>query len=256
MDDTVQATGHAGTADPRARPTAAVWAEVRAAYLGGSTAAAVAARFGVSERAVRRRAGRGGWTRAARARQQAQAAALARIDDGGPPTVQTGLPILGTGGSLAMTGEADHTGAVRWTRPAEAWALADRLVEAERLRRREDAALQATRPPALVHPGVMARRALAHAAEAVRRGDGLQAVRLARASVEIARLDEVLQADAEDEPWETAQDACRRDDLLRQFIRGMALEVAEALIEGRLPPGYEDLRLARRRPGARDKTAP
>lgn len=252
MDEADQAAGLTETAAPT--PTAQVWAQARAAYLAGSAAAVVAAKFGVSERALRRRAGREGWTRSAWALQTARAAALSQVAEGPDPSAGVSLPAIAQGGPLAMTGEADATGAVRWTRPAEAWALADRLVEAERLRRREDAVLQATRPPALVHPGVMARRALAHAAEAVRRGEGLQAVRLARASVEIARLDAVLEADAEDEPWETAQDAHRRDEVLRHHIRSMALEVAEALIEGRpLPPGYEDLRLAQGRAGSHDK---
>lgn len=44
------------------------WAAVRAAYLGGAPAGEVSLRFGVTESAIRKRAEREGWTRAAQAR--------------------------------------------------------------------------------------------------------------------------------------------------------------------------------------------
>lgn len=53
---------------PRTRYVTAspeTWSLIRGAYLSGMSAPAVAARFGVSETSIRRRAGREGWTKAA-----------------------------------------------------------------------------------------------------------------------------------------------------------------------------------------------
>lgn len=53
---------------PRTRYVTAspeTWGLIRGAYLSGMSAPAVAARFGVSETSIRRRAGREGWTKAA-----------------------------------------------------------------------------------------------------------------------------------------------------------------------------------------------
>ena len=56
----------------RAKPTSTyhkasprTWELIRAAYLSGLSAPALAARFGVSVGAIRKRAGRDGWTKAA-----------------------------------------------------------------------------------------------------------------------------------------------------------------------------------------------
>ena len=107
----------------------------------------------------------------------------------------------------------------------------------------EAAVLAAWRAPLHIRPDDLARRALAGAAHALKTGEGLNAVRLARAATEIARLNGILEwADEDvaeaDERFEAGQ------AMMRMFLRERALTLAQDLIAGRdLPPEYEDLKL-------------
>ena len=107
----------------------------------------------------------------------------------------------------------------------------------------EAAVLAAWRAPLHIRPEDLARRALANAAHALKAGEGLNAVRLARAATEIARLNGVLEWAEEDvaqadERFESGQ------AMMRMFLRERALTLAQDLMAGRdLPPEYEDLKI-------------
>ena len=107
----------------------------------------------------------------------------------------------------------------------------------------EAAVLAAWRAPLHIRPEDLARRALANAAHALKAGEGLNAVRLARAANEIARLNGVLEyADEDpavaDERFEAGQ------AMMRMFLRERALTLAQDLMAGRdLPPEYEALKI-------------
>ena len=179
------------------------WRLIRGAYLSGLSAPTVAARFGVSEGAIRKRARREGWTKRLYAAQ-----------------------------------------ATPWSGPASAWpdaktraGPADALVaDAE-----EEALLRHWRAPLRIRPNDLARKALAGAAEAVKSGQGLTALRLSRAAAEIARLDGLLDwAEAD-----LAEDEARQADhqrTLMLFVREKALSLAKGIAAGRgLPPEYQDV---------------
>ncbi|MDP1912813.1 hypothetical protein [Brevundimonas sp.] len=183
---------------------AETWGLIRGAYLSGLSAPTVAARFGVSVTALRKHAAREGWTKRAFAARQA--------------AERTALP----SGSWA----AGPTPAAPADGPPD-----------------EAAVLAAWRSPLHIRPEDLARRALANAAHALKAGEGLNAIRLARAATEIARLNGVLEWAEEDvaqadERFEAGQ------AMMRLFLRERALTLAQDLIAGRdLPPEYEDLKL-------------
>ena len=105
------------------------------------------------------------------------------------------------------------------------------------------AVLAAWRAPLHIRPDDLARRALAGAAHALKTGEGLNAVRLARAATEIARLNDVLQW-AEEDPAESDERFEAGQAMMRMFLRERALTLAQDLMAGRdLPPEYEELKI-------------
>lgn len=107
----------------------------------------------------------------------------------------------------------------------------------------EAAALAAWRAPLYIRPEDLARKALAGAAHALKAGEGLNAVRLARAATEIARLNGVLEW-ADEDPAEADARFEAGQTMMRLFLRERALTLAQDLIAGRdLPPEYEELKL-------------
>lgn len=107
----------------------------------------------------------------------------------------------------------------------------------------EAAVLAAWRAPLHIRPDDLARRALAGAAHALKTGEGLNAVRLARAATEIARLNDVLNW-ADEDPAEADERFEAGQAMMRMFLRERALTLAQDLIAGRdLPPEYEELKL-------------
>jgi len=182
---------------------AETWGLIRGAYLSGLSAPTVAARFGVSVTALRKHAAREGWTKRAFAARQA-AARSAPFD-----AVPAGDAPAGPG-----AGPPD-----------------------------EAAVLEAWRSPLQIRPDDLARRALANAAHALKAGEGLNAVRLARAATEIARLNSVLEWAGED-PAEAEARFEAGQAMMRMFLRERALNLAQDLVAGRdLPPEYEDLKI-------------
>jgi hypothetical protein len=190
--------------------SAETWSLIRGAYLSGLSAPTVAARFGVSETALRRRARREGWTKrdfAARSTPWP----LGRT----PPMGVLGGPA----GVLAAPGLPPDPDA-----PLT-----------------EDDVVAAWTSPIQIRPGDLARRTLAAAAEAVKGGRGLTALRLARAANEIARLDALFEW-AEYDPAEQERDREAGHQLTLRWVRERALRLAEDLAAGRpLPPEYADL---------------
>ena len=203
---------------PRTRYVTAspeTWGLIRGAYLSGMSAPAVAARFGVSETSIRRRAGREGWTKAAFA---------ARVT---PWLIPPGARAIARSGQTAAA-------------PPEA---ADPEAAAEA------PVMDHWRAPLTIRPDDLARKALAGAMSALKAGEGLNALRLARAAAEIARLDAVLEWTDEDLANSEA-DAEFRFQQMQTFIRERALNLAEDLFAGRdLPEQYATLKadLERRR---------
>jgi hypothetical protein len=182
---------------------AETWGLIRGAYLSGLSAPTVAARFGVSVTALRKHAAKEGWTKRAFAARQAQARSA-------PPSG----PESRLGPAAPAEGPPD-----------------------------EAAVLAAWRAPLHIRPDDLARRALAGAAHALKTGEGLNAVRLARAATEIARLNDVLQW-AEEDPAESDERFEAGQAMMRMFLRERALTLAQDLMAGRdLPPEYEDLKI-------------
>lgn len=104
----------------------------------------------------------------------------------------------------------------------------------------EDDIVAAWTAPIQIRPGDLARRALAGAAEAVRGGRGLTALRLARAASEIARLDALFDWVELDPAEEEARSAAGQQ-MARRFLRERALNLARDLALGRpLPPEYDE----------------
>ena len=182
------------------------WSLIRGAYLAGASAPTVAARFGVSVSAIRKRAAREGWTKrdfAARA----------------TPWPLGRTPSTGPAAALAAPGLPPDPDA-----PLT-----------------EDDIVAAWTAPIQIRPHDLARRTLAAAAEAVRGGRGLTALRLARAASEIARLDALFDW-VEYDPAEQEREVEAGQMLARQFLRERALRLAEDLAAGRpLPPEYADV---------------
>ena len=186
--------------------SAETWSLIRGAYLSGLSAPTVAARFGVSETSLRRRARREGWTKRDFAARST-------------PWPLGRTPPSGPSGVLAAPGLPPDPDA-----PLT-----------------EDDVVAAWSSPIQIRPGDLARRTLAAAAEAVRGGRGLTAMRLARAANEIARLDALFEW-VEYDPAEQERDAESGRELTRRWVRERALRLAEDLAAGRpLPPEYADL---------------
>lgn len=187
------------------------WSLIRGAYLSGLSAPTVAARFGVSETALRRRARREGWTKrdfAARAT---------------PWPLGRTPPMGGAGGGPAGVLAAPGV-------PPDPDAPLT-----------EDDIVAAWSSPIQIRPNDLARRTLAAAAAAVKGGRGLTALRLARAASEIARLDALFEW-VEYDPAEQEREAEAGQLMARQFLRERALRLAEDLAAGRpLPPEYADI---------------
>ena len=183
---------------------AETWGLIRGAYLSGLSAPTVAARFGVSVTALRKHAAKEGWTKRAFAARQA----LER------PALERCAPPAGPAPAAPADGPPD-----------------------------EAAVLAAWRAPLHIRPDDLARRALAGAAHALKTGEGLNAVRLARAATEIARLNDVLQW-AEEDPAESDERFEAGQAMMRMFLRERALTLAQDLMAGRdLPPEYEELKI-------------
>lgn len=182
------------------------WSLIRGAYLSGLSAPTVAARFGVSVTAIRKRARREGWTKrlfAATATPWAGPAPAAEASPAEPVKPRTGLGV----------GSPE-----------------------------EEALLEGWRTPITIRPVDLARRTLANAAHAVKTGSGLNAMRLARAAGEIARLDNLLDWAIED-PARTEEQREGQDAMMRLFVREQALKLARILIEGgELPEPYAEAR--------------
>jgi len=195
---------------------AEAWSLIRGAYLSGLSAPTVAARFWVSVSALRKRARREGWTKQ-------QYAAARALPDGAAP-----LPA----GQVASAAALASVTAPAGGHPVLPGGLS------------EDEVVEAQLPNPTIQPGALARRALAHAAQAVRDGQGLNAVRLARAAAEIARLDQLLEwdGDSDDEGPDAEARFRGRQDIMRVFIREQALDLARRMADGRpLPPAYVEL---------------
>jgi len=187
------------------------WSLIRGAYLSGLTARAVAGRFGVSEGALRKRAAREGWTKRA-------FAARATPWPGAPERPRTAAFAGSAGTAAVFAGKAGE---------AEAPLTEDDIVAA-------------WTAPIQIRPGDLARRALAGAAEAVRGGHGLTALRLARAASEIARLDALFEW-VELDPAEQEARSEAGQLMARRFLRERALNLARDLALGRpLPPEYDE----------------
>ncbi len=106
----------------------------------------------------------------------------------------------------------------------------------------EAAVLAAWRAPLYIRPDDLARKALAGAAHALKAGEGLNAVRLARAASEIVRLNDVLDW-AEEDPAKADERFETGQAMMRMFLREQALTLAQDLVAGRdLPPDYADLK--------------
>jgi len=193
---------------PRTRYVSAspeTWSLIRGAYLSGLSAPTVAARFGVSVTALRKRAAREGWTKRAFAAQA--------------------TPWMGPA--------RDRAAAV--PPPPEAPPDAAARAEAE--------LLEAWRQPPRFRAADVARKGLAGAVAALKSGKGLEALRLARAAAEIARLDDrldyaevdVAEQEAESEAW-LGQ--------MQFFLRERALSLAADILAGReLPPEFEAVKV-------------
>jgi len=188
------------------------WHLIRHAYLSGASGPTVAARFGVSVSALRKRAAREGWTKRAFARTRTQPPSTVWADTAGP-----------SGADPTLSGAEALPGAVGdpLTRPptdAEAAFVRDLWPIPE---------LQA---------GVLARKALALADVALRQGRALDARRFADAARSIAALDDLL-------PWMDSDhdpDGARaRGDIMRDFIQELAVRLALQLHAGEpLEPQY------------------
>lgn len=199
-------------AKPRTTYVAAspqTWELIRAAYLSGLSAPTVAARFGVSVTALRKRAAREGWTKQAFARAlgaRTQGALVAR-----PAT----LPALAPEAELS---------------PEAAIALRVEAVAARQMM------------PLYEEPEEMCRRALGMAARAISEGDGLAAARLVRSARELRDLDGSMPPASY---WDAdeLEDVDGRREHMRVMVRSLALRLAGMIVAGKpLPAEFETLR--------------
>lgn len=193
------------------------WTLIRGAYLSGLSAPTVAARFGVTESTLRKHAAREGWTKRAFAATRASPWA-------GPPPTSTP-----PSAPPSPPPDAAGSGAGSGATPGE------------------DEVVDAWTAPLHIRPGDLARRALANAAHALKTGQGLNAVRLARAASEIARLDALFEW-AEEDPAQAEARFRANQEIARLFLRAQALTLAKGIVEGRgLPPEYQAVEAAQAR---------
>lgn len=180
------------------------WHLIRHAYLSGASAPTVAARYRVSVSALRKRAGAEGWTKRDFARSGTQ-----------PPTTAWT--------TAAAAGESDPLVQAA----ALPGAVGDPLVRPPT--DAEAAFVRKLWPIPDLKAGVLARKALALADQALRQGRALDARRFADAARTIADLDEIL-------PWaEDRHDpdaAAAHGDLMRDFIQEHAVGLALQLHRG------------------------
>ena len=189
---------------PRTRYVSAspeTWSLIRGAYLSGLSAPTVAARFGVSVTALRKRAAREGWTKRAYA-----------------------------------------AGATPWIGPVRDAAVAAPAPPQEppdAAARAEAELLEVWRQPPRFRAADVARKGLAGAVAALKSGKGLEALRLARAAAEIARLDDSLDYAEVDVAQQEAESEARVEQM-QFFMRERALSLAADILAGReLPPDFE-----------------
>ena len=180
------------------------WHLIRHAYLSGASAPTVAARYGVSVSALRKRAAAEGWTKRqySRTRLQEPTTAWGEADGPAGPDALTQAAALPGGAGAPL---------VRPPTDAEA-AFVRNLWPIPQLR-----------------AGTLARKALALADQSLRQGRALDARRFADAARTIAGLDELL-------PW-TNDDhdpdaAAARGDIMRDFIQETAVDLAMKLHRG------------------------
>ncbi|MGE5567333.1 MAG: hypothetical protein ACM3YN_14405 [Parcubacteria group bacterium] len=179
------------------------WELIRAAYLSGLSAPTAAARFGVSVTALRKRAAREGWTKAAYARACAPPAV--RAHEAAAPAPQASAP-----DDIALRVEA---------------VVARQMV------------------PLYEEPTVMARRALGQAQRSIAEGRGLDAQRLVRAARELHQLEDYIPSarylfDEDDEG-----DYDGRREQMRVMVRSLALTLADMMVAGKpLPAEFQRLR--------------
>jgi hypothetical protein len=188
------------------------WHLIRHAYLSGASAPTVAARYGVSVSALRKRAAAEGWTKRVYARSQLQ-----------PPTT-----------AWAQAANDHGSGAL-----AEASALPG--AENDPLTRpptdAEAAFVRNLWPIPDLRAGDLARKALALADQALRLGRALDARRFADAARTIVDLDELL-------PWTSDEHdpdaAAARGEIMHDFIQERAVGLALQLQRGELlEPQYQ-----------------
>lgn len=187
------------------------WELIRAAYLSGLSAPTAAARFGVSVTALRKRAAREGWTKAAYARACAPLPACA--PDRAP------------------------------ARPAASASAREAEAARQDIDLRIEAVVARQMVPLFEEPTVMARRAMGQAQRAIAEGRGLEATRLARAARELHRLEEDIPSarylfDEDDE-----RDYDGRREQMRVLVRSLALTLADKIVAGEpLPAEFQRLR--------------
>jgi len=188
------------------------WHLIRHAYLSGASAPTVAARYGVSVSALRKRAAAEGWTKRVYARSQLQ-----------PPTTAWAQAAHEHGsGALAEAGFLPGAENDPLTRPP---------TDAEA------AFVRNLWPIPKLQAGVLARKALALADMALRQGRALDARRFADAARTIADLDVLLPWTDGDEDPDAAQ---ARRATMRDFIQDRAVELALQLQRGDpLEPEYD-----------------
>ena len=202
-------------AKPRTTYVAAspqTWELIRAAYLSGLSGPTVAARFGVSVTALRKRAAKEGWTKQAYARASGAAAQGPAAGPSAGPAAFAPQPPLSPEAEIALKVEA---------------------VTARQIQ------------PLYEEPEEMARRALGMAARAISEGDGLAAARLVRSARELRELDGVLPVATY---WDTEElkDVDGRREHMRVMVRSLALRLAEMIVAGTpLPAEFEGLRAER-----------
>lgn len=178
------------------------WHLIRHAYLSGASAPTVAARYGVSVSALRKRAASEGWTKRDFARSGAQPPSTAW---GATPAQRSALAE-----AASLPGAVDDP----LTRPP---------TDAE------TAFVRNLWPIPELQAGVLARKALALADQALRQGRALDARRFADAARTIADLDNLL-------PWTEERfdpdAAAARGDMMRDFIQESAVRLALRLHSG------------------------
>ncbi|WP_269714145.1 hypothetical protein [Caulobacter sp. NIBR2454] len=185
--------------------TPATWELVRAAYLSGLSAPTVCARFGVSVPALRKRARRQGWTKAAYAARD---------------------PVAAPYGPAAAASMAAAPGVAAPASPAAGGPVNDLPQMLEGL------------PPLDVNPAALARKALSDAAYAMRYGRPREARAYAQAAEAIARMNELI-------PYATPCDDDLahqwRLTALRSAIHEMAVQIAEGIAKGEpIPATYTE----------------